>query len=165
MNILKLIYTVFLGMIIAVFVGVGIETFYSSPKAPEYPLVLEEANNSGGKNLTPAQQTAEKRFNQESREYEKVLKPYSRNVSIIALIVSVVALAISLLFERKIQMIADGVMLGGLFTLVYSMIRAGESGDTKYIFSVVSVGLIVTLYLGYHRFIKGDARPVSRKGM
>ncbi len=82
------------------------------------------------------------------------MEPYNRNVSIITLSTAMVLLAASLAFEKKIKIIADGVLLGGVFTLLYSLGRSFASGDTKYTFADVSIGLAVAIYLGYHRFVK-----------
>ena len=38
--ILKLFYTLFLGLLVALFVGLGIDAFYEGPQAPDYPSVL-----------------------------------------------------------------------------------------------------------------------------
>ena len=69
------------------------------------------------------------------------------------------ALAISLAFEKKIKVIADGIMLGGLFSVLYSLGRSFASEDSKYTFVVVTIGLIVAIYLGYHRFIRAPKTP------
>ena len=89
-------------------------------------------------------------------EYNRKMKPYNRNVSAVTLSAAVILLTVSLAFEKKIKIIADGIMLGGVFTLLYSLGRSFASEDTKYTFVVVSVGLIVAIYLGYHRFIKAQ---------
>ncbi len=38
---LKFVYSFFLGLLLVIFVGMGVATFYESPKAPEYPRVLQ----------------------------------------------------------------------------------------------------------------------------
>lgn len=97
----------------------------------------------------------------------KKMNPYNRNVSIISLSAAVVLLALSMFLEgRNIKVISDGVMLGGLFMLVYSIGRGIASQDNKYMFGAVSVGLVVVLYLGYHRFVESKSskkKTVSRK--
>ena len=150
-GLLQLMYMFFLGLLLAIFVGVGISTFYPAPEAPEYPVILETV---GGKTLTAEQQAVEAKYNIASRAYNEKMKPYNRNVSIIALIASLVFFSVSLIYEKKMRIIGDGVMLGGLFTLLYSIGRGFASEDSRYVFVVVTAGLIVVLYLGYHRFIK-----------
>jgi hypothetical protein len=66
----------------------------------------------------------------------------------------VIILAISLVFLSKIKMIADGILLGGVFTTIYAIIRGLISEDTKFRFLIVALGLIVALTLGYIKFIR-----------
>lgn len=148
-NVLKLVYTFFLGILLAVFVGVGVNTFYPGPKEPEYPIIL----NTGGKELTTEQIAIQQQYDTKMAQHNKDMKPYNRNVSMITLGAAVVFLVISLLFEKHMKFISDGVLLGGLFTLVYSIGRGFASSDTKYIFATVTIGLIIVLYLGYSRFV------------
>lgn len=150
-KILKIVYTFFLGILIALFIGFGINTFYEAPEAPKFPT---ELNYSYSKEPTNKQIAAEKAFAIKEDAYNEKMKPYNRNVSIITISASVILLAISLLLEkRNIKVIADGVMLGGLFTLLYGLGRGFASQDSKYSFIAVSIGLIVVVYLGYHRFV------------
>jgi hypothetical protein len=149
-RILRLIYTFFLGLLLAIFVGVGINTFYPGPEAPEYPVTL----NSYGKEMTKEQEQLQRKFDLKQEAYNEKMKPYNRNVSIMVLFAAVLAMIISFVYEKKIRIIADGVMLGGLFMLLYSLGRGFASEDTKYVFAMVSAGLVIVLYLGYHRFIR-----------
>lgn len=150
-TLLRLFYTFFLGVLLAVFVGVGIHTFYQGPKAPEFPVAL----NTYGKDarLTPEQIIAQKQWDQKTNAYNKAVKPYSRNVSTIALGIAILFLAVSIALEKKIKIIADGIMLGGLFTLLYSIGRGFVSENNGYVFAVLSLSVIVVLYLGFHRFV------------
>lgn len=148
-RLLRLLYTVFLGILLAIFVGVGVNTFYAGPKAPDYPVSL----NTYGKELTAEQAQLQRQFDQQQQTYEKAMKPYNRNVSMITLGAAVALLTVSLLFGHRIRIIADGIMFGGLFTLLYSLGRSFASQDSKYIFAVVSVALVLVLSLGYRRFV------------
>lgn len=149
-NVLKLVYTFFVGLLVALFVGVGIDTFYTQPAAPEYPV----ASEAYGKEPTDEQIEAERKYEETSRDYEKdELRPYNRNVSVIVTIAAVALLAASIVFEKKIKVIADGIMLGGLFTLMYGIGRGFASQDSKYVFVIVSLGLAAAIYIGYRRFV------------
>lgn len=88
------------------------------------------------------------------KQYQAAMKPYNRNVSMLALGFAVTLLIISLLAQKHIKLIADGVMLGGLFTLLYSIGRGFASENNTYVFIVVSISLVLTLYLGFHRFLR-----------
>lgn len=161
-KILKLVYTFFLGILLAIFVGVGINTFYPGPKAPEYPA----GEMIYDKEPTDDQRAKEREYETRAQQYREESKPYNRNVSIITLVSAVALLGVSLVYEKKIKVLADGVMLGGLFTLIYSIGRGFASEDSKYVFAMVTVGLAVVLYLGYHRFIRPhseSAKPPKKR--
>lgn len=155
--VLEAVYTLFLGLLLALFIGVGIDTFYPGPTAPEYPAVL---NTYVGKNMTPEQEKAQREFDASMNQYNKEMMSYNRNVSIIAVSAAVVLLIISIIFEKRIKFISDGVMTGSLFTLVYGIGRGFASQNSEYVFIVVSIGLVAVIYLGYRYFSKAHIQTV-----
>lgn len=164
-KVLKAVYTVFLGVIIALFVGLGIRTFYAPPEAPQFPVeTIFEKTNPTDKELA---EQREIQMQQEAafREYDEASEIYNRNVTISALISSVALLGLSLVVEKRNRVLANGVMLGSLFTLIYSIMRSFMSGSTTLSFIVVTVGLAVVLFLGYKRFFqpreKQNAPPLN----
>lgn len=158
-KILKIVYTFFLGLLLAIFVGVGINTFYPGPKMPEYPAAI--APVEGDASTSDAQMIKQQEYDKSYSHYQDLAKPYNRNVSIITLAAAVIFLVVSILFEKRISLLADGIMLGGLFTLLYSLFRGFASEDSKYLFVAVSVSIAIVVYLGYHKFVKAtaDAKP------
>lgn len=156
-GILKLVYTFFLGLMLAIFVGVGINTFYPGPKAPEFPVVL----NTVGKEPTNQELAVQRAFDVKMEQHNKDMRPYNRNVSILTLTAAVIFLAISLVYEKRMKVIADGVLLGGLFTLLYSIGRGFASENSKYMFVMITIGLAIVIYLGYHRFVQ-EHNPASK---
>ena len=158
-HVMQIIYMVFLGILIAVFCGLGIDTFYTAPKSPEYPVVLQnEVYKADPTVQTDEEIAAQKAFDEQQAQYEKDMKPYSRNVSIIALVLAVIALALSLTVLIRWEVIANGVLLGGIFTLGYSIIMGMASEDTKFRFIMVTCGVLIALVLGYVKFIKADKK-------
>ena len=149
---IKFIYTIFLALLIALFVGLGIDAFYPGPKAPQYPFELDQVKQ--GCEQTIEQQTLAKEFNQAQTKYMEESKPYNRNVSIISLVASIFILILSLTLLNKIKMIADGMLLGGVFTTLYSIIRGLMSDNSQFRFLIVTVGLIIAFALGYIKFIR-----------
>lgn len=147
---LKLIYSLFLGVLIALFVGVGIETFYPQPPSPRAPAELELM----GKEPTANQLQVERAFNARQADWQQQMRPYNRNVSLITLTSAIILVAASILLEHRIKILADGIMLGGLLTLLYSIGRGFAAQDPKYSFMVITAGLIIALVLGYLRFIR-----------
>ncbi|MBI4708913.1 MAG: hypothetical protein HY764_01760 [Candidatus Portnoybacteria bacterium] len=151
---IKLIYTLFLALMVALFVGFGIDAFYESPKSPDYPLELQLMEKSANCELTQEAKAAQIRSNDEQKAFEEAFKIYNRNVSIITLIAAIIILICSLTLLTKIQMIADGILLGGVLTTAYSIIRGLMSANSQFRFIIVVVGLIIALTLGYIKFIR-----------
>lgn len=154
--VLKLIYTILIGIFLAVFVGVGIAAFYPGPKFPEQPLLLKYCSPEIAKD---AAQYAEfksqaEKFDETEKVYQAQAQVYNRNVSIIAIIASIIIVIASLTLFRTILLIADGLLLGGVLTLIYSVLRGFGTEDNMFRFIVVSVGFLVSLVLGYVKFIK-----------
>lgn len=153
---LSVIYTFFLGILLALFIGFGINTFYTAPSSPEYPNEL----NSYSKEYSEEREATQKAYDKKVDDYNKKMQPYNRNVSIITLASAVVLLAVSIATEKRGSTISNGVMLGGLFTLLYSIGRGIASQNSKYIFAVIAIDLAIVLYLGYRRF---SAQPNTTK--
>lgn len=149
---IKSFYTLFLALLIALFIGLGIDSFYQSPKQPNYPVKPILVNKEGG--LSEEQLILEKKYSEEQDKYMKELKVYNRNVSITSLVASIIILVFSLTFMAKIKMIADGILLGGVFTTAYGIIRGFMSDNSHFRFLIVTIGLIVALVLGYVKFIR-----------
>ncbi len=161
--ILRFVYIMFTGVLLAAFVGVGIAAFHSVPERPEVPFsieheesICEQIENEEG--LRQIRQEQEK-FDENMKVYRTKLEKYNREISIISLIAAILILVISLILFKKILIIADGLLLGSVLTLIYSIIRGFGSGDDVFRFSVVSVGLVISFFLGYIKFI----RPTQAK--
>ena len=154
--ILKFVYTLFTAVLFAALVGFGIAAFYMSPIDPEYPSELkvtrpeERVSESVFNQLKSKQEQYDKDF----KSFQEQMKTYNRNVALIAITASITTLFISLTLFRKILLIADGLLLGGVLTLIYSIIRGIASGNDKFRFIIVAVGFIIALLLGYIKLVK-----------
>lgn len=162
--IIRIIYTFLVGLFLAIFVGVGISAFYKGPTYPEMPAILKYCTTE----LKDVKQYSQ--FKIQAESFDKAEKAfmvqsqsYNRNVAVIAITAAIILVIVSLTFLKKILLIADGILLGGVFTLMYSVIRGFEAQDTMFQFFVVSVGLFISLILGYVKFIQPVSVPSSKK--
>ncbi len=155
---LKFVYSLFLGLLLVFFIGVGISAFYPEPEYPKFrPGLITEKQSSAQTDAINAE------IQKDQDEYTKKSLEYSRNVSIIVLVFAVALLVAGLALAKNVDVLANGMLLGGTFSLIYSIGRGFVSQDAKYTFVVVSIGLVVTMLVGYLKFIK-VAKPVkSRK--
>lgn len=153
---LKNIYIIFIGLMLAVLVGVGIDAFYVRPKAPEYNnevYLKSEIATPSAEEIRKEKELSQK-YQEEYKEYQKILGVYNRNVSVITSLFSVILLVISLTWLKKLELLSDGLLLGGLLTQAYSVILGFQSQNSQFRFLVVLVCLIISLIVGYIKFIK-----------
>jgi len=121
---LRSLYTVFLAALIALFFGLGVSAFYPSPKEPKFPESLEFSEpQKDGSESSELRETRQK-YEVDSKKHQEEVRIYSRNVSIIMLVFAILSLALALILVAKILIISDALLLGGIFTLFYSIIRA-----------------------------------------
>jgi|SRR3989344_6523751 len=158
---IKYVYIVFLGLILATFVGVGIAAFYKGPVYPETPAALKyERPYPDFQTGTPSAEYIKQQeaFDTKSKEFQTANDNYNRYVSMIALGFAIAMLIVSLAFFKRILVIADGVLLGGVLTLAYSIVRGFNTNDDIYRFLVVGAGLITAMVLGYLKFVKPQGK-------
>ncbi|NTU88765.1 MAG: hypothetical protein HGA54_02510 [Actinobacteria bacterium] len=153
-RLLKALYTIFLAVMIALFFGLGIDAFYKSPTPPEYPIYAEKAIADDDETAKAEQAKIQAEYEAAYNIYDDASKLYNRNVSIIMLVLAVISLVASLMFSGKMNVLPDGLMLGSVFSLIYSIIRGFMAGDSGYRFIIVTVSLLITVSIGYLKFIR-----------
>lgn len=151
--VIRYIYSLFLGVLLSVFIGVGIAAFYNSPTQPEYPIMTAPIKPDGTQSTVNIDK--QRAYEIRSRDFQKENEQYSKNVSVIAIAAAVLLVVVSLLFIEKILILSDGILLGGIFTLIYAIIRGFGNNDEMFRFFVVSIGLLVALFVGYWKFVRG----------
>lgn len=166
-NALQVIYAFFLGLMITAFIGVGVYTFYPSPervygeRMQELYRQEEDLLGYEGKVETSlsAQQKAElKEIRDERRQLEDKQRDYgdrwARNTSIILIIFATLVMGVSLIRSEQLRILSNGLLLGGLFTMVYGVGWVIASSSSVARFAVMSFALLVTIGLGYARFVR-----------
>lgn len=148
---IRYIYTFFVGLFLAIFVGMGIEVFYPSPAPLQEPTVYQSIGKDGP---TVAQQKEIDEFDAKRKEHEQRQYHHNKYVSIIVLMCAVIILAIALSLSDRLGTIADGILLGGIFTLLYGIIRGMSTDSNKYRFLIATIGLGTTIALGYLKFVR-----------
>jgi len=158
---IKYIYIFFVGLFVAIFIGMGIAVFYESPKPPTEPSWFS-LRDSGKYELTESERNEEIAYNSRLKDFnETTMSNYNRNVSIIVIVSSVIVLIIALLFSEVFGVIADGLLLGGIFTLLYGVGRGIAVDSNIYRFIVASLGLLVTISIGYLKFVTNKVTKVT----
>ena len=142
---LRVLYSIGLGIIIVLFVGLGIATFYPAPEL------------SSMVNLDSAARQAA------IDAHQSAVHDYNRNVTIAALVSALLILGASIWTESRKPLFAGGFLVGGLLTLIYGLMRGLTSGVTAVAFFSVAVGLFVVVYLGHQRFFSARAVEARAK--
>jgi NADH:ubiquinone oxidoreductase subunit 5 (subunit L)/multisubunit Na+/H+ antiporter MnhA subunit len=146
------------GVLIAFFVGFGIQAFYPAPELTE--------ERFGPTESSPADPEGKEKFKEMKEEelalrvYHEEVSEYSRIDSLIAVGIAVLILGAVLLLRRiRIPAIRDGMALGGVLTLFYGLVLALQAEGDVFKFLMVALVLLVVLVAGYLRF-----RPEGRPG-
>lgn len=160
-RVVRAVYTFFLGLMLALFVGTGISTVHPGPPEPEPPGALALVQERRA--LTAEELPAWQAYEEQRRAWEDRAAAHHRDVGIAATVAAVALLAAGLAVERRHRVLAEGVELGALFTLVYGILRSLAARDTLAGFVVVTAALAVVLLLGWRRHVVRPA-PVARDG-
>lgn len=143
---LRVLYSIGLGIIIVLFVGLAIATFYPAPEMAPFAADMSGAAREAAKDAHSA-----------------AMQDYNRNVTVIALISAILILGASIWSEARNTIFAGGFLIGGLLTLLYGLMRGLTSGVTAVAFFSVTVGLVVVIYLGHQRFFSARAVEARAK--
>lgn len=161
---LQIIFSIFLGIMVMAFIGVGVYTFYPPPD-PAGQTALEELYRQqediqGFKAqtaLTDADRAKLKDVQAQIRTLEDELKAarevWGRNTSIVLIAFATLTMAISLIRSEQLPVISNGLLLGGVFTMIYGVGWIVATGTSYARFIVMTAALVITLVLGYVRFV------------
>jgi hypothetical protein len=153
------------------FVGVGVYTFHRPPEQLENQvreLGRREAairNSRPTSELTAADQDRIQEIDRQRRELvdaaTEARKPWGRSTSVILIVFATLTMAVSLVRADQLPVISNGLLLGGLFTMLYGVgwIVATDTSIARFL--VMSAALVITLGLGYVRFVRRATAPVS----
>lgn len=147
---LKALYSVFIGILVVSFIGFGVAAFYPAPESPEPPqaplTTPDDSENRGDQ--TEAQQEYEQRL----EEHRQDRSEYVRNISVILVLLSILVLVIGLMSLSGLSVVDDGLLIGGILTLLYGVGRSFEAGDERLTFAAIAVSLVTAIVVGYKKF-------------
>lgn len=162
---LQTIFSFFLGLMVLAAVGVGVNTFYPAPtetyqkEMQEISRQMEVLNFKSPTGVTNAADraelerlTAKQNVLQDKIDAEQ--KIWARNTSIVLVLFATLVMGVSLLLSDQLRVISNGLLLGGLFTMLYGAGWVIFSGNSSARFVVVLFALVVALGLGYLKFVR-----------
>jgi hypothetical protein len=151
---IRLLYAILIAGAVVTFVGVGISTFYPGPKGPEYPVYTANEKDS---------QKAYEEFDKKQKDFKPVQNNYYRNVAIVGVVLAVAALAAGLKLLSKMEVIGEGLALGGLATSVYAIITSSMGEQKEVRFLSVAVLLVGALLLTQRRFVPETVKAKKKR--
>jgi len=166
---LQTIFSVFLGLMVLAFIGVGVNTFYPSPaqqnmlKQQAVQRQLDAAQNKAAPGSFTATQQAEvtrlqSQLDDLNNQQVQLEKDWAKITSIILVIFATIVMAISLIRSEELRVLSNGLLLGGLFTMLYGTGWVIFSGSSTARFAVITFALIVSIALGYVKFVRERAQ-------
>ncbi len=171
---LQTIFSIFLGLMLAAFAGIGVYTFHPPPgdyEAQIRDLTREEqeirdSSPSGELTVEDRDQIDEIRSRRRvlSDQALEDRKPWFLSTSIILIVFSTLLLVVSLLRSDQLQVISSGLLLGGVFTMLYGVGWIAFTGTSVLRFLVMTIALVITVGLGYVRFVRRGKTPPAPGG-
>jgi hypothetical protein len=175
-GVLQALYALFLGGIITAFLVVGLNTFYPPPDVNEEQLAALEAQErdllacppeAAECDLTASERSELRELEAEREvlwdERDEAQRSWSRLAGVLLIGLATLLLALSLIRWDRAIVLSNGLLLGGLFTMVGGIgltIAGGEGIDR---FLVLTLALGITVGLGYLRFARRE-EPVQEVG-
>ncbi|MFI7580410.1 hypothetical protein [Kocuria kalidii] len=156
-RVLRTVYTLLLGTLLALFVGLGMATVHPGPEEPAPPPAVAGAQES--REPAPEVQQQRAAYERDREAWAAESAPHHRDVGVVALVAAVLLLAAGPALERRRPVLGRALLLGGLLTLLHGVVRGLLSQDTLAAFGLVTVALVVLLHLGYRRFVDRPTDP------
>ena len=166
---LQAIFALFLGVIVALVVGVGVNTFHPNPadatRAELEQLYQSQQLSMAEKADQAAPTTAEdQRLDARILQLEELARQQEQewaaatSIVVVILATLLLAAAVALAQVAAAWVFSTGLLLGGIFTMLYGVILSMMSGQSVLRFVLLLVALAITSGLGYLRFVRGGRR-------
>lgn len=172
---LRYVYVIALGFLTAIFVTVGILTFYPAPVPPQYPEQPEDMRSldyypypSVAVDVEISEEEAETRFmeeakytheitqfNKESEEFNKKVIAYNHNNMLATVVIAALLILAGLLFLRKYPTFPEALILGAALLLYNTAEKIRYSTDpySPMIFAVVAGAFLLMTVAGYFTYV------------
>ncbi|MGV8083134.1 MAG: hypothetical protein AB2L09_05840 [Coriobacteriia bacterium] len=165
-NALQMIFSFFLGLMVVAVIGVAVNTFYEQP-TQKYEDELQKlyrqqeslsVKNSGGDMSAEDQAKYDAIMDQIedlSKEQQSATELWARNTSIILIVCATLVMVVSLVRSDQLRVISNGLLLGGIGTMVYGTGWGLFGGSSLVRFFVILFAFVVSVGLGYLKFVSG----------
>jgi len=174
-NALQTIFSFFLGLMVTAFIGVGVYTFYPPPETrftEELQTLFRQQEDiqsfKDQTQLTAAERARLRTIQDDIRRLEDAQtaarEVWGRNTSIVLIAFATVVMSVSLVRADQLRVISNGLLLGGLFTMLYGIGWIIATGTSQARFWVMTAALLITIALGYLKFVRGREAATAAVG-
>jgi len=164
---LRIIFSIFLGLMLTALVGVGVYTFHPPPEQlHEEVRELKRQEQAIRDSKPPNKLTTEDRDqiqeivrqrNKRADAAKQAEKQWAISTSIILVVLATLAMAVSLVRTDRAAVISNGLLLGGVFSMLYGVGWIAAAGTSITRFVVMTAAFLIALGLGYARFVRRRA--------
>lgn len=168
---LGVIFAIFLGLMVTTFFAVGAFTFYPYPEIHQEALdelferEIQIRRSRPNSELSEEERQLLDEIDRERRELtaerRAVQERWRLNTSIILIALATATMAVSLLRANALPVVSNGLLLGGLFTMLYGTGWIVSTDSPLLRFLVITIAFAITLAMGYVRFAKRQVRPAA----
>ena len=146
---LRSLYIIAIGLLFAGVVGMGVNAFYETPKYPACD--IEKLPRAVDSSETPAPDSDCKN---KLDIYNEEKDAIDINKSLIYIGISIIVIVVSILGLGKIEVIGDGMTMGGIFILFIGLVQSFSTENEIYKFSATLAALVIVIFLSYWKFIR-----------
>ena len=143
---IRFLYALAVAIFLVLVIAFGILTFYPSPEAPRYPDAIATPASKLDVPSGPSTEV-QQQYQRDYETYQGKRADHHRNVLLIATLLAAVAIVGGIVAAGALDVLRVGLMLGGLFTVLWALIYAGGEAGTGVLFvaALVVLGILVTL--------------------
>jgi len=152
----RVIYVLGIALLVAMTAGFGLVTFYPEPDAPQYPIdkrlppIAAPAVAAPGATPTPEEikqqelaRAAQIAYDVAWEQHQRDIQTHHRNALAVAVALGLVFLVGGILAAGALDVLRVGVMLGGLFTILWGLIYAASEAGSGTMFVAALLALVV----------------------
>lgn len=142
----RILYILALALLTVMTVGFGVVTFYPGPTMPEYPITAPKISAPSA-TPTAAEQQAEidtqNRYQADQKAYTVANKAHARIELSIVTGIGVLILLAGLVAAAAPDVLRVGLMLGGIFTVVWGLIANANAAGSGVMFAVAALAMVI----------------------
>ena len=169
---LQTIFSFFLGLMVLALIGIAVNTIYPTPQPTMQQNLdklyreLEPYQSKAPSELKAADRAKrdeiQAKIDTLQKQQEDVMKVWARNTSIVLIVLATAVMGISLVRSEQLRVLSNGLLLGGVFTMLYGVGWIIASGESWARLVVIFFATAITIALGYVKFVRmKQAAPMA----